>query len=78
MIAESMLCHNCGLTEYLYDYANACDNPMPVEAEPMQTVCEVSTRPFDKRLESLRAEVTHVHKEVHERKTASKKYKQYI
>lgn len=31
---SELICHGCGNREYLYDYANAYDNPMPRDMDP--------------------------------------------
>ena len=51
--------------------------PIMPEMEPPEPeiICQVKQCPLSGQLQQLRAEVVHVHKEHHERK--SKKYKQY-
>lgn len=60
---NELICHGCGNREYLYDYANAYDNPMP--QAPTPDITELEDRVGN--LEAISAEQGSVPRQYHER-----------
>lgn len=58
----SIICHACGNQEYLYDYANAHDNPMPRAPEP--DITEIQERVGN--LEAISAERGSIPRQYHD------------
>lgn len=72
------VCHGCGHREYLYDYANAHDNPMPHAPQPDVTELEdrignleaISAergslpRKYQEQFDSLRGELANLRQKI--------------
>ena len=82
---SELVCHGCGNREYLYDYANAYDNPMPLpqpdtnEIEDRVANLEaISAQPgriprrYYDEFQQIRGEMAHLHQKIAERSTKQK------
>lgn len=59
-----LICHGCGNREYLYDYRNAYDSPMPVDGQEDTELADLEDRISN--LEAISAQPGRVPRQYHE------------